>query len=405
MITYNIRLDETKPGSQCALQGFRVGEGGVRSINIILHSASVPVTIPADALAFLHCKKPGNTECVISTTVESSIIRIGVTQQMCAASGTVNCEVKVYNAARTQVLYSAMFDIYVQEALSESGIVSSNEYSGLSDVMNGITYVFVKYSDNEPTQDSDMKDTAANWMGVYSGTSHTAPTAYTSYTWYERKGATGETGATGAKGDKGDKGDTGTGLDIKGTYADLAALQSAVTNPSQGDMYNVGSSAPYTIYMWDTVATPPAWVSQGQLQGPKGDKGEKGDTGDQGPQGAPGAGVPTGGAQGQALLKASAADRDTEWGDLPEKATSLTALLDAGDWTYNTDHYEQTIQVAWLETDGYCYIVSAAPDSAGEYAKRGVLMQDVTVANTATFHADSAPETDITAYIAKLQEG
>lgn len=91
----------------------------------------------------------------------------------------------------------------------------------------------------------------------------------------------------GAKGDKGDKGDTGaqgepgTGLDILGTYDTLGALQAAVTQPKQGQMYNVGTSDPYTVYMWDTT-NGGEWVSQGQLQG------AKGDTGDTGPQGAPG---------------------------------------------------------------------------------------------------------------------
>ena len=94
-------------------------------------------------------------------------------------------------------------------------------------------------------------------------------------------------GETGAQGPKGDKGDTGTGLDIKGTYATLLQLESSVTEPAQGDMYNVGTEAPYTIYMWDTTDTP-GWKSQGQLQGAKGDTGPKGDTGDTGPQGAQG---------------------------------------------------------------------------------------------------------------------
>lgn len=71
----------------------------------------------------------------------------------------------------------------------------------------------------------------------------------------------------GAKGDKGDTGETGKGLDVKGTYSTLSALQTAVTSPEQGDMYNVGTAAPYTIYMWDNVL---GWVSQGQLQGSPG---------------------------------------------------------------------------------------------------------------------------------------
>ena len=107
------------------------------------------------------------------------------------------------------------------------------------------------------------------------------------------QGPKGETGETGPQGPKGDKGDTGTGLDIKGTYESLEALRSAVTQPQQGDMYNVGASAPYTIYMWDETGEPD-WKSQGQLQGPQGERGPegpqgpKGDQGESGPQGPKG---------------------------------------------------------------------------------------------------------------------
>lgn len=94
-------------------------------------------------------------------------------------------------------------------------------------------------------------------------------------------GPQGPPGETGPQGPQGEKGDAGTGLDILGTYDNLEALQSAVTQPQQGDMYNVGTTTPYTVYMWDTT-NGGKWISQGQLQG------AKGDTGPQGPQGEPG---------------------------------------------------------------------------------------------------------------------
>lgn len=77
----------------------------------------------------------------------------------------------------------------------------------------------------------------------------------------------------GAVGPVGPRGEPGTGLDIKGTFASLEALQAAVANPAQGDMYNVGASAPFTLYMWDQTAGVGQWVEQGQLQGAKGDPG------------------------------------------------------------------------------------------------------------------------------------
>ena len=108
------------------------------------------------------------------------------------------------------------------------------------------------------------------------------------------KGDTGETGPQGPKGDTGEqgpqgpKGDTGTGLDIKGTYDSVELLEAAVQSPQQGDMYNVGASAPYTIYMWDETSGTGDWVSQGQLQGAKGDTGPRGPQGEPGTQGAQG---------------------------------------------------------------------------------------------------------------------
>lgn len=98
-------------------------------------------------------------------------------------------------------------------------------------------------------------------------------------------------GTQGEKGEKGDKGDTGTGLDILGTYGSLEELRQGVPSPQQGDMYNVGAVAPYTIYMWDATGGSGDWVSQGQLQGPPGEQGAQGDPGADGA--AAGFGTPT----------------------------------------------------------------------------------------------------------------
>lgn len=72
----------------------------------------------------------------------------------------------------------------------------------------------------------------------------------------------------GSTGPQGPKGDTGKGLTILGTYATAEALAAAVTTAEQGDIYNVGTIAPYEIYMWeDSVG---GFVSQGFLQGANG---------------------------------------------------------------------------------------------------------------------------------------
>ena len=80
----------------------------------------------------------------------------------------------------------------------------------------------------------------------------------------------------GEQGIQGVKGDTGKGFTILGTYATVEALAAAVTDAEQGDYYNVGTEAPYRIYMWDDAE---GWQDQGQLQGPTGAQGEPGPSG------------------------------------------------------------------------------------------------------------------------------
>ena len=83
-------------------------------------------------------------------------------------------------------------------------------------------------------------------------------------------------------------GEPGTGMEIKGVYASVAALTAAVASPAQGDMYAIGAGEPYTIYMWDATGGTGGWVSLGEIRGAKGDtgaQGPKGDTGAQGPKG------------------------------------------------------------------------------------------------------------------------
>lgn len=82
-------------------------------------------------------------------------------------------------------------------------------------------------------------------------------------------------GPRGLRGETGLEGKPGTGLVIKGTYSSLSDLVASVVSPSQGDIYNVGTSAPYKLYMWDEYSSD--WIDMGQLQGVKGATGEQGD--------------------------------------------------------------------------------------------------------------------------------
>ena len=99
------------------------------------------------------------------------------------------------------------------------------------------------------------------------------------------QGETGPQGPQGLQGPQGEVGPQGKPFIIMGSaYSTLEELQETVTNAEIGDMYNVGVSAPYTIYRW----TGTEWESQGQLEGPRGETGPQGEVGPQGPQGEKG---------------------------------------------------------------------------------------------------------------------
>ena len=99
------------------------------------------------------------------------------------------------------------------------------------------------------------------------------------------QGPKGVQGEIGSQGPKGDKGDTGSGFAVLDYYDSAAALQAAMTAPSPGDAYGVGTGEPYDIYIFGSTS---GWVNNGPLQGPKGDKGDTGATGATGPQGPKG---------------------------------------------------------------------------------------------------------------------
>nr|DAO75627.1 MAG TPA: nucleoid-associated protein [Caudoviricetes sp.] len=85
-------------------------------------------------------------------------------------------------------------------------------------------------------------------------------------------GPQGETGPRGPQGLQGIQGEPGKGLTVSGYYATAQALAAAVTNPTAGDAYGVGTAEPYDIYIYDGVTH--AWVNNGPLQGAKGEPGD-----------------------------------------------------------------------------------------------------------------------------------
>lgn len=128
-------------------------------------------------------------------------------------------------------------------------------------------YIHIKYSANEPTQDSDMKTTPDAWIGVCGGTSSTAPTHYTDYTWYKFKGETGATGIgmpTG--GSAGDVLVKRSGTDYDYEWSDEVlhpVVNVSMTIPVNG----WSNSSPYTYTWTDSRVTATSDVEVEYLSG------------------------------------------------------------------------------------------------------------------------------------------
>lgn len=72
----------------------------------------------------------------------------------------------------------------------------------------------------------------------------------------------------------GEKGNPGEDFRVLGYYDTMELLQAAVPDPTAGDVYGVGTSAPYTIYIFDAVSG--TWIDNGTIQGPAGKDGAPG---------------------------------------------------------------------------------------------------------------------------------
>ena len=122
--------------------------------------------------------------------------------------------------------------------------------------------------------------TVAGPQGIQGATGPQGPQGDTGET--GPQGPTGSTGATGATGATGPTGATGTGVEILGSYATLAELQTAHPTGNTGDSYLILGD----LHVWDSVNS--NWDNVGTIQGPQGATGATGETGPQGPQGIQG---------------------------------------------------------------------------------------------------------------------
>lgn len=241
------------------------------------------------------------------------------------------------------------------------------------------------------------------------------------------KGERGETGAQGIqgspgeKGDKGDKGDrgepglrgeTGAGFAVMDYFADVVALQAAVTQPAPGDAYGVGTAQPYDIYIYGSTS---GWVNNGPLQGAKGDKGqdgergekgEKGDTGARGPRGEkgeqgekgdPGERGEPGPAGSDAVVPDWVGDTKpvytcAEVGAAPP-STALTLALPASGWSENV----LTAAAAAISVGSHL-IITPSPDCFDAWCEAGIRATEQREGSL-VFGCSAQPSTDLTANV------
>jgi hypothetical protein len=147
-------------------------------------------------------------------------------------------------------------------------------------------------------------------------------------------GPAGATGATGAAGAAGSAWFTGTSDPVSG----LGSNGDYYLKQSDGGVY---AKAGGSWYLITNIKGPTGLTGAQGAQGPQGPQGAqgvqgvKGDTGSQGIQGIQGlkgdtgAGVPTGGAPGQFLIKKTSADFDYEWNTPSGSGDMLKSIYDS----------------------------------------------------------------------------
>lgn len=300
------------------------GEAGARTFTLRLTGGGA-----VDGNAYVYVLKNDGTLVVIDASSTTGSVTFTLPLQACTCPGKNKVYIQVI-AGQTETRWDNI-ELWVQPCDLEDAVASTDDLGPLADIITDPDYLeeiqnaFITAKDNlddlmdqfSPKGEYDP-DTAYKALNIVSqnGNSYVAiqdtqgnpPTNTTYWQLLAQRGEQGAQGIqgpagpqgeqgpvgpqgppgeTGPQGPQGEKGDAGTGLDILGTYNNLEALQSAVTQPQQGDMYNVGTTAPYTVYMWDTT-NGGKWISQGQLQGAKGDTGPQGPQGERGPQGPQG---------------------------------------------------------------------------------------------------------------------
>lgn len=85
--------------------------------------------------------------------------------------------------------------------------------------------------------------------------------------------------------------------------------------------------------------------------------------------------------------------------------TLLSGSLTVAGWTAETSGYKQTLTISGLATSGYAYTVYPNSSQYKVWTEAGIYADDVTTANSITFHCTEKPTVAVTVNIKKEQVG
>jgi hypothetical protein len=231
------------------------------------------------------------TSSTVATKVDIWVVPQGVSQASGYAYITSNLEVGLGQSFETfKFGVNAGDTVLVKSTTAGTSFViqgmdQNNEYS-INNVPITFTNKIIRGNDNiiYPEVGNTSSRPSAATVGYWRYN--------TDLNYIEFKTPTGWAASMGPTGPAGIPGATGSGLLVKGVYATLTALQTAVPVGTVGDGYIVGEE----LYVWNSTGS--LWALGGTFKGPTGPTGPSGGpTGPTGPQGTlglpgtPGVGV------------------------------------------------------------------------------------------------------------------
>ena len=153
---YKISLDIHELQSQYSLP-MKKGDTA-RVIYITLREGGVPYEIGKDCFAILSGKKPDGTVLENNCVISGNTIIYEITPQTTAASGCVDCEIKIYGADNG-LICSPRFSIVVDErVVGEEVIESTSEFTALTKLY-GDTNIAIKEAESSAQKANDIADT------------------------------------------------------------------------------------------------------------------------------------------------------------------------------------------------------------------------------------------------------